>query len=255
MKINKLFLTVLSVLPAFAIAQTSGFNFYGKAGIDLTSRFESWRLTETTDNAPTPTKSRKNTFSPSIFLETTYNIFPQTELGFGVGYIKRAGFKSYSTWPNDGQGTYSPSGDALGASSYKINRYSSIPVYLTLKQNYAFNANSNIYFKGDLGYSFNRIRDTYYTNFTDIAQPGVLTKNDGDSYLSHLKAKNGLYVGLSLGVEYKSFLVEIGYYHTDSKISYLDAIPSKATLGNQKYAYTQSSYKNDALRLSVGFKF
>ncbi|STO59906.1 Uncharacterised protein [Canicola haemoglobinophilus] len=254
MKINKLFLTVLSVLPAFAIAQTSGFNFYGKAGIDLTSRFESFQIIGDKDiNAPNgpyiPTPSKKNTFSPSVFLETTYNVFPKTELGLGIGYIKRKGFKTTTIYDGNSQGEYQPNvHESTIVGTYNVNRYSSLPVYLILKQNYPLNQNTNLYFKGNLGYSFNKIRDTQYDHFTDQMQRGTLRKEDGSSYLSDLKTKNGLYLGLGIGIEYKSFLVELGYYHTNSKITYQNST-------KQGLRYTSTSYNNDALRLSVGFKF
>ncbi|WP_101774944.1 outer membrane beta-barrel protein [Pasteurella oralis] len=233
MKINTLLLTTLSVLPAFAIAQAGQFNFYGKAGIDLTSRFESVEIATIKSpffNSTIP--SKKNTFSPSIFLETTYNILPQTEIGVGMGYIKRKGFnhetsKVYMNGNNK----------SVATEKAKINRYSSIPIYLILKQNYPLNQDTALYLKGNLGYSLNKARNTTYTFSLD---------NNPYSHPVNVKTKNGLYLGLGAGVEYKSFLAEIGYYHTDSAIKY------KFPHDNHNL---YESYNNDALRFSIGFKF
>lgn len=65
-----------------------------------------------------------------------------------------------------------------------------------------------------------------------------------------MKVKNGLYLGLGLGIEYKAFLAEIGYYHTKSKV----------TRKNYNYEirnsiYESTSYNNDAIRLTLGVKF
>ncbi|WWO73988.1 hypothetical protein V4937_04800 [Histophilus somni] len=45
----KLSLVLLSMLPALSHAG-GNFNFYGKAGIDLTSRFETMKITENHDS-------------------------------------------------------------------------------------------------------------------------------------------------------------------------------------------------------------
>lgn len=247
MKINTLLLTTLSVLPAFAIAQTGQFNFYGKAGIDLTSRFESVEIAPSIRNHflnTTAITSKKNTFSPSIFLESTYNILPQTEIGVGIGYIKRKGFNhtASATFPN----TAYPNNNATRTvtEKFKINRYSSIPVYLALKQNYPLNPNTKLYFNGNLGYSFNKIRNNTAYDIKDSV-PFLISS----SRIFNLKAKNGLYLGLGMGIEYKSFLVDIGYYHTNSSINVI------GIYNGEKYGSGYHSYKNDALRFSIGFKF
>ncbi|WP_143432692.1 hypothetical protein [Histophilus somni] len=215
------------------------FNFYGKAGIDLTSRFETMRivLNYNKDVTNLPTSSRQNTFSPSLFLEATYNILPQTEIGLGLGYIKRKGFDHHATWQITPEGNYGIGGDVNVIEKYRINRYSSLPIYFTLKQNYAFNANSKFYLKGDIGYSINKIDNTKYIYYTDLDHKTTTTNRN-------MKARNGLYLGLSIGVEYKSFLADIGYYHAHAKVNY-----------ESNGYYSWHPYNNDAIRLTLGFKF
>ncbi|MFD1806149.1 hypothetical protein ACFSAV_07175 [Pasteurella oralis] len=236
---SKLFiLKTLSLVSVLATAQTGEFNFYGKAGIDLTSRFETMRVRLENIDFPTSASTKKNTFSPSIFLETTYNVLPQLEVGLGTGYIKRKGF--------DHSASINEPGGIIERETYKINRYSSIPLYLTLKHSFAINDNAKIYYKSDFGYSFNKIRNTSYAirsyKGKDIVQPEFKAP-------IHMKAKNGLYLGLAIGIEYQSFLAELGYYHTNSAITY------QSDYRPQHTKHVHNSYKNDALRLSFGIKF
>ncbi|WP_249963439.1 hypothetical protein [Histophilus somni] len=233
------------------------FNFYGKAGIDLTSRFETFKLTANNDGPPIseiPASSRQNTFSPSIFLETTYNIFPQTEVGLGVGYIKRKGFDHSANWFIFGGGEYTPNpADPATANTaietYKVNRYASVPIYVVLKQNIALSQNAKLYFMGNLGYSLNKIEDTKYNYYSDQVSQGNFVLNESLSKPRKMKAKNGLYLGLGVGVEYKSFLAEIGYYHTKSKVTRPNFVEGQGLVDQT------TSYNNDAVRFSIGFKF
>ncbi|QQF85801.1 hypothetical protein JFL55_08525 [Histophilus somni] len=245
----KLSLVLLSMLPALSHAGGGNFNFYGKAGIDLTSRFETMKITQNYDSAggfklSIPASSRQNTFSPSIFFETTYNIFPQTEIGLGLGYIKRKGFDHIAIWPVRGGAEYDPSGQFHLKETYRVNRYASLPIYFILKQNYALNANTKFYLKGDLGYSINKIRKTVYTLYEDLSLGSSTGYKKDRDFVSNNKAKSGLYLGLGIGIEYKSFLVDIGYYHTHSKITY-----------KEQESYVSTPYNNDAIRLTLGFKF
>ena len=206
-------------------------------------------------DAPTLVGSKKNTISPSLFLETTYNVLPQTELGVGMGYIKRKGFDYEAIWRVNNNFESMKKGQNLGKETYQVNRYSSVPVYLTLKQNYPLNQDINAYLKTDLGYSFNKIRNTQYQLYSDIGKNAGEFDKFSESPVD-FRVKNGLYVGFSLGIEYKALLAEIGYYHTNSAITVTsqndrdDLRSDKSSLVGQRY-----SYKNDALRLSLGFRF
>ncbi|ACA31970.1 hypothetical protein [Histophilus somni] len=245
----KLSLAILSILPALSHAGGGNFNFYGKAGIDLTSRFETMVLrTEQNNYVPSiPASSRQNTFSPSIFFETTYTILPQTEIGLGLGYIKRKGFDHSASWhfnKDIQKKTWAQTSGFTDIEQYRIYRYSSLPIYLILKQNYAFNANSKFYLKGNIGYSINKMPNTKYAHYSNETSLKIQQTQIGDP-IYKMKAKNGLYLGLGIGIEYKSFLAEIGYYHTHATVSYK----------NKNTQYPQYSYNNDAIRLTLGVKF
>lgn len=82
-------------------------------------------------------------------------MLPQTELGGGVGFIKRNSFKHISYGIHNETGA-----DVNATEKYQVPRYRSIPLYATLKQNFSFTPNTMLYLKGDLGYAFNRTKST-----------------------------------------------------------------------------------------------
>ncbi|AKO48773.1 hypothetical protein RZ69_07430 [[Haemophilus] ducreyi] len=206
--------------------------------------------------------------SIALSLEATRNIAPNTELGLGIGFIKRNGFNFAKSWLAESYQNQKPRpngfGFWLGNEQYKVNRYSSLPIYLTLKQNFKLNGHKeiNLYIKGDLGYSFNKIKNTYYSLDSKYINAGRSGVPESIFFPVNIKAKNGLYYGLAVGAEYKNLLAEIGYYRTHANIVYNGTGLYKNHYGTYekltKDKHTingKSSYNNDAIRLSVGFKF
>lgn len=213
-------------------ALSDNLNLYAKVGVDLSSRFE----TLDPSNYHFSTAHKRNTFSPSAFLELTYNVQPETEFGIGVGFIKRNGFN------HDSSGKYDPNGYSYDIKeSYKLYRYNSVPVYATLKQNFKLGDNTNFYIKGDFGYSYNRTKDITTYSLEDSSHP--------ENIPMKMEISNGHYYGVGIGVEYHSFLAEIGYWHTSARMQYGSADGGK--LLNPK----ETSYNNDAVRLSLGYRF
>ncbi|HDR1006678.1 hypothetical protein MB831_10605 [Pasteurella multocida subsp. multocida] len=234
---QKIILGMLVVTASNAMALNNNFNVYGKVGVDLVSRFDTVDPSIYHFSVP----HKRNTFSPSAFLELTYNVLPQTELGGGVGFIKRNSFKHISYGIHNETGA-----DVNATEKYQVPRYRSIPLYATLKQNFSFTPNTMLYLKGDLGYAFNRTKSTTLNvilhDYTGNGQDYIEKTN------INMSAKDGAYYGISLGLEYYNFLAEVGYYHTSSRISFASS-PQKTV------AYKQVSYNNDAIRLSIGYKF
>ncbi|UAY77319.1 hypothetical protein K7G90_001558 [Pasteurella canis] len=230
--------TFILAATSSALALDNNVNLYGKVGVDLISRFETVDPSIYHFSVP----HKRNTFSPSTFLELTYNVLPQTELGLGVGFIKRNSFKhvSHGVEGNNGQT------DVETTEKYLVPRYRSIPLYVTLKQNFVFIPNTTLYLKGDLGYAFNK------TKSTRLDAISYNLAGNGQDYIEktniNMSAKDGAYYGISLGLEYNNFLAEVGYYHTSSRISFASS-PQKTV------PYKEVSYNNDALRLSIGYKF
>ncbi|SPY34263.1 hypothetical protein K7G92_001703 [Pasteurella canis] len=229
--------TFILAATSSALALDNNVNLYGKVGVDLISRFETVDPSVYHFSVP----HKRNTFSPSAFLELTYNVLPQTELGGGVGFIKRNSFNHVS------YGIHNETGANVDATEkYQVPRYRSIPLYVTLKQNFAFTPNTTLYLKGDLGYAFNKTKSTalnaIFYNYTGNGKDHIEKTN------INMSAKDGAYYGISLGLEYDNFLAEVGYYHTSSRISFASS-PQKSV------PYKEVSYNNDALRLSIGYKF
>ncbi|MDO4690068.1 MAG: outer membrane beta-barrel protein [Fusobacterium sp.] len=213
----KKLLLSLFVVSAISSLAAGDFNVYGKFGVDLNSKFSKIKDEDGT-SLPLPTKAKSGY---SFFLEGTTVVAPNTEFGVGIGYITRKG-KNFSYYDD----FFTPARRISG----RMPSYNSIPLYLTAKYN--FNTGIfNPYIKFDLGYSFNKLNNE--------------NEYDGKSKVSYdidlSKATNGLYTGLSVGVEYNNFLTELSYVYTKAKLKWQDGDSSK--------------WDNKTIRLSVGYKF
>lgn len=74
-----------------------------------------------------------------------------------------------------------------------------------------------------------------------IIQQKILVEKD---FSGKLKFKNGLYASVGVGLEYRNFVTELAYVHTTAKIKWDDEDGSDT-----------ERYNNNALRLTVGYKF
>ena len=208
-------LLVLSSAVSFA---NQGINVYGKFGVDVVSRFN-----KISEEGETFIKSRGKV-APAIFLEATKNVTPDFEAGLGVGYIWR-GKENYD---------FEDSEDKVTG---KFPRYDSIPLYLTGKYNFNLNSEIKPYVKADLGYSFNRAKKSTGTDLDKMT-------NTVEDFSEKIKFKNGLYASVGVGFEYRNFVTELSYVHTTAKIKWDDEDGSDT-----------ERYNNNALRLTVGYKF
>ena len=215
MKKILLCLLVLSSAVSFA---NQGINVYGKFGVDVVSRFN-----KLSDEGETFVKG-KGKVAPAIFLEATKNVTSDFEAGLGLGYIWR-GKENFEFYDDE---------DKV---SGKFPRYKSVPLYLTGKYNFNLDSEVKPYVKADLGYSFNRAKkltgtsvDTRHNTTEDIS---------GKS-----KFKNGLYASVGVGLEYRNFVTELAYVHTTAKVKW-----------DEEDGSGTDRYNNNALRLTVGYKF
>lgn len=239
---KKIILGVLVLTATNAMALSNNVNLYGKVGVDVVSKFETISPSVHKFNAPS-----KNKVAPGVFLEATYSIVPELEVGVGVGYIKR---KSYnyshlkSIIDDDNHGGVAYNVPLIEYS--KVNRYSSIPLYFVGKFNLNLKPDLLVYLQGDFGYSFNKVKSTnhrYLAYEENPAQPGTFVKSR-DSII-HTDVTNGKYYGVGVGVEYKNIQLGISYHHSKARLQY----------HTRGLALTNDSYQNDALRLSLGYKF
>lgn len=215
MKKILLCLLVLSSAVSFA---NQGINVYGKFGVDVVSRFN-----KLSDEGETFVKG-KGKVAPAIFLEATKNLTPNFEAGLGLGYIWR-GKENFEFYDDE---------DKV---SGKFPRYNSVPLYLTGKYNFNLDSEVKPYVKADLGYSFNRAKKLTGTS--------VDTRHNTTEDISgKIKFKNGLYASVGVGLEYRNFVTELAYVHTTAKVKW-----------DEEDGSGTDRYNNNALRLTVGYKF
>ena len=208
-------LLVLSSAVSFA---NQGINVYGKFGVDVVSRFN-----KLSDEGETFVKG-KGKVAPAIFLEATKNLTPNFEAGLGLGYIWR-GKENFEFYDDE---------DKV---SGKFPRYNSVPLYLTGKYNFNLDSEVKPFVKADLGYSFNRAKKFTGTDFYKLT-------NTTEDFSEKIKFKNGLYASVGVGLEYRNFVTELAYVHTTAKVKW-----------DEEDGSGTDRYNNNALRLTVGYKF
>ncbi len=214
-------LFALASISAFA---NEGINVYGKVGLDVVSKFTVLK-DEDDSRFNTPKKGK---IGANFAVEVTKDVTPNLELGAGLAYTVR---KDSKMTVNDL--IINHKGDKYNL-DIDIPRYESIPLYLTGKYNFDINSPVKPYIKADLGYSFNK---NDKVKFKTIAQETKETLSKTEK----VKIKNGLYAGVGVGAEYNNFVTDLSYVITKAKVKYDDGSTDK--------------YNNDALRLSVGYKF
>ena len=214
---KKILLCLLVLSSALSFAN-QGINVYGKFGVDVVSRFN-----KLSDEGETFVKG-KGKVAPAIFLEATKNLTPNFEAGLGLGYIWR-GKENFEFYDDE---------DKV---SGKFPRYNSVPLYLTGKYNFNLDSEVKPYVKADLGYSFNRAKKLTGTS--------VDTRHNTTEDISgKIKFKNGLYASVGVGLEYRNFVTELAYVHTTAKVKW-----------DEEDGSGTDRYNNNALRLTVGYKF
>ena len=172
--------------------------------------------------------SENTDFSYELALEYRKELPYNFELGLGIAYQDHGKLKSQTT----GYPTYNTevSGDL----------YDSIPLYVTAKYNFKNSSEFTPYVKANLGYSFN-IND----GSLSLKETSRLT---GISYSSNfdVDVKDGFYYGLSTGVEYKGFIVDLAY-----QVNYSD-VDLKDANGNTRFS---SSADFNRFTLGLGYNF
>lgn len=228
------------LLGLFALASVSavaaeGVNVYGRLGLDVYSHYN-----KVTGEDGEVTVKAKGKVAPSIAVEVTKDLGSNFEAGLGLGYVWH-GKRDYKESDIYIDIIYEDENEKImkagkSEAKGKIPAINSIPLYVTGK--YKFDTGSDIkpYIKADLGYSFNKMKKSM------TVTEKKLTTGETETYTEGLKAKNGLYAGVGVGVEYNNVTADLSYVLTKSKIKYEDG--SDADKAN-----------NRAVRLTVGYKF
>ena len=213
------------LLGLFALASVSavaaeGVNVYGRLGLDVYSHYN--KLVDREDGQ-TLLKA-KGKVAPSIALEVTKDLGSNFEAGLGLGYVWH-GKRDYKE--TDDKDEYTA----------KFPAINSIPLYVTGKYKFDTGLDIKPYVKVDLGYSFNKMKKSMIGTGKNLT-----TGDTGTVTVEGLKAKNGLYAGIGVGVEYNNVTADLSYVFTGAKYKYKDE--SDADKAN-----------NSAIRLTVGYKF
>ena len=211
------------LLGLFALASVSavaaeGVNVYGRLGLDVYSHYD-----KVTEDGEVVAKA-KGKVAPSIAVEVTKDLGSNFEAGLGLGYV----------W--HGQRDYKGNDGTKYEAEGKFPIINSIPLYVTGK--YKFDTGSDIkpYVKADLGYSFNKMKKSMAVTVKNLTTGETETVT-----VEGFKAKNGLYAGIGIGVEYNNVTADLSYVFTGAKYKFEN--------GN-----TYKANKN-AVRLTVGYKF
>ncbi|WP_427171915.1 PorT family protein [Fusobacterium nucleatum] len=227
---KKILLGIFAIMSISTMAANNGVNVYGRLGLDVYSHYNKYSQDVVDGDGDffcTASIRDKGKMAPSIAIEVTKDLNSNFEVGLGIGYVSRGKRDYKEDFPDSG---YYYEG--------KMPAINSIPLYLTGK--YKFDTNSNVkpYIKADLGYSFNRMKNSF-----DVMVPG-----DGDTYpYNRVKAKNGLYTAIGLGVEYNNITADLSYVFTAAKVKtsgVVDEDENRTLKAN-----------NSAIRLTVGYKF
>lgn len=241
------------MLPIFlfsiSVFATENINIYGKLGLDIHSRFSNTSDIDPEDGFEYGLGyPKKGKIGYGLFLEATKNMTSKLELGLGVGYIQRKGTNASHLSGDSYSHGIGPTQVGKTHDYYKAERYSSFPLYMTLKYNFDVESDFKPYIKADLGYSFNKIKSSMNVKQIEYIN-GV--QNSEDQYSVGLKVKNGLYTGIGVGVEYNNFLAELSYVHTSAKLN-ATYTGSDFSTGSETRTYKQN---NSAVRLLIGYKF
>ena len=217
----------LFVLASVSAVAAEGVNVYGRLGLDVYSHYN--KIVDE-NNGETMLKA-KGKLAPSIAVEVTKDLGSNFETGLGLGYVwhGKRDYKINNVVGDDGNEYEEDRG--------KYPAINSIPLYVTGK--YKFDTGSDIkpYVKVDLGYSFNKMKKSMIGTGKNLT-----TGDTGTVTVEGLKAKNGLYAGIGVGVEYNNITADLSYVFTGAKYKYKDE--SDADKAN-----------NGAVRLTVGYKF
>lgn len=209
---KKILLALFAITSITAAAEV---HVYGKVGADIYSRYN--KIETAQSQLSTSGKAR----GYSLMLEATKDFTPNTEVGVGLGYIRRISKRA-------GKPLKTPS-------------YDTIPLYATAKYNIDGNGTWKPYVKADLGIAFNDSSSTLEFDWYGVK-----------AGKSDLDVGHGVYAGVGVGAEYNNFVADLSYHITTAKAkgSYEGTIDNNTTVKGE-FNY----YNNHAITLAVGYKF
>lgn len=237
---KKILLGLFAIMSISAMATNKGVNVYGRFGLDIYSHYNQVSQKDPILEASRESSMKaKGKVAPSIAIEITKDLNTNFEAGIGIGYVWH-GKRDLN------EKIFDPDGNFAGTIDGKVPAVNSIPLYLTGK--YKFDTNSDLkpYIKADLGYSFNRIKKSSFNAFSQ-------ENGGGGEYTEYtnLKAKNGIYTAIGVGLEYNNITADLSYVFTGAKIR----MSKTPELAPEHDKIRTLKANNSAIRLTVGYKF
>lgn len=226
-----------------ATAANNGVNVYGRFGLDVYSHYNQVSQKDTVsigiDYEREASMKAKGKVAPSVAIEITKDLNTNFEAGIGIGYVWH-GKRDLN------ERIFDSSGELVAIYDGKVPAVNSIPLYLTGKYKFDTNSDFKPYIKADLGYSFNRVKKSSFD--VSVQQAGIVA---GYTEYTNLKAKNGIYTAIGVGLEYNNITADLSYVFTGAKIR-TTKIPKGLIESDETRTFKAN---NSAIRLTVGYKF
>ncbi|WP_427171982.1 outer membrane beta-barrel protein [Fusobacterium nucleatum] len=236
---KKILLGLFAIMSISAMAANKGVNVYGRFGLDIYSHYNQVSQKDPILEARRESSMKaKGKVAPSIAIEITKDLNTKFEAGIGIGYVWH-GKRDLN------EKIFDADGDFTGTIDGKVPAVNSIPLYLTGKYKFDTNSDFKPYIKADLGYSFNRVKKSSFD--VSVQQGGVVR---GYTEYTNLKAKNGIYTAIGVGLEYNNITADLSYVFTGAKIR-MSKVPE--VLKSDETRTFKAN--NSAIRLTVGYKF
>lgn len=220
---------LLGLFALSAVTMAAETNLYFRAGADLNGEFDVVQEEELKVN-----KEDADDFAWEIAVEATREVYPKIELGFGIAYQDHGAPKKmnyYYTYDSD-----------VFCDEFKMEGYTSIPLYAVAKYNFDAINNFTPYIKANLGYSFNDENgDLKYNEYMN-SKVTYTEKYD-------VNIKNGLYYGIGAGFEYNNFTMDLMY-----QVNKADAEITEHTWDGKENNY-KKDFDYSRITLGFGYKF
>ncbi|MGL4393323.1 MAG: hypothetical protein ACRCSK_07830 [Fusobacteriaceae bacterium] len=171
-------------------------------------------------------------FGLTFDMQVTWNATSDFEYGIGTGYQAHTQRKSipYSKisepYKNGGSEVYQ---DTYNSSTL-LPSFDSIPLYLIARYKVSTGGEVSPYFEFDIGYSFNimnqngKFEESYFDDSINKTSSYTLENSD-----LGIEAKDGIYFGFGLGLEYKIYVFDIMYKKNLADYKFQDGIISDSS--------------------------
>lgn len=227
---------LIGLFALSCVSMAAETNLYLRAGADLNGKFDT-----VSEEGVKANKEDADDFAWEIAVEATKEVYKNFELGLGLAYQKHGDPKGSNVHEVYGENEWDDT-------SFEMPGYTSVPLYVVAKYNFAPINNFVPYVKANLGYSFNSedgdLKAQGVINELDENNPDVV-KSEAWAGEVDVKVENGLYYGIGAGFEYNNFTMDLMYQVNQAK----------AEIDLQEDGKIKKDYDYSRVTLSFGYKF